>query len=424
MPRRRPTYTDPLDRLRNTAEGLGLPVNAGRYRYGMLAGRDSGGQASVIADGSADTPGQDGAGQLLVLSATGDSIASGGDYVTFDSQVYRHGFTEGVSADGTTITWPVSASGSIQVEWEWDSYTGGGTVEIEVDGQIPDWGTVVAGSSGQTFVKRRGVHIREGAEVKLKVTQTSGAAKTADVHVEFQVEDPTEFVPARYSVAVLSDEPVAYWRLDESSGTTAADATGNGHDGTYIGTHSLGADGVMQDGYDHAALELAAASSSGMQGSDWADLEFVGTASFSVECWFNADSLTSGSKILVQKASSGNASGWELIVNGTDDWVAFTRQATGGNVHSAAGSVTTGTDHHAVATYDGATLRLYLDGVLVDSVATTVAVSSSAVDLSIGYDSVDTTFGFDGRIDEAAVYDFALSAARIANHYSVGRQAA
>jgi hypothetical protein len=36
-----------------------------------------------------------------------------------------------------------------------------------------------------------------------------------------------------YKSRVLAKGPVAYWRLGESSGVTAADETGNGHDGTY-----------------------------------------------------------------------------------------------------------------------------------------------------------------------------------------------
>ena len=34
---------------------------------------------------------------------------------------------------------------------------------------------------------------------------------------------------ASYQAAVLADGATAYWKLDEVSGTTLADATGNGH---------------------------------------------------------------------------------------------------------------------------------------------------------------------------------------------------
>lgn len=130
-----------------------------------------------------------GEGQLLLLSATGDSFASGGDYVTTDTIEYQHGFA-GVTAAGDSILWPTDAVGTIQVEFTWDTYTGGGTVEVEVDGTVPDWGLIGSGASGQTGCKRRGVHISEGAAVKIKVTQSSGSAQTGDVTLEFAILDP------------------------------------------------------------------------------------------------------------------------------------------------------------------------------------------------------------------------------------------
>lgn len=130
-----------------------------------------------------------GEGQLLLVEAAGQSFASGGAYVDADSIVYQHGFDE-VTAAGDTIIWPTDAVGEIQVEFAWDTYTGGGTVEVEVNGTVPDWGLIGSGSSGQTGCKRRGVHIAEGDAVKIKVTQSSGSAKTADVLVEFAILDP------------------------------------------------------------------------------------------------------------------------------------------------------------------------------------------------------------------------------------------
>src|SRR5215213_5476260 len=36
--------------------------------------------------------------------------------------------------------------------------------------------------------------------------------------------------------AILAERPVAYWPLDDASGSTATDLSGNGHHGTYTGT--------------------------------------------------------------------------------------------------------------------------------------------------------------------------------------------
>ena len=41
--------------------------------------------------------------------------------------------------------------------------------------------------------------------------------------------------PGTYAQAVLGSAPLAYWRLDESAGPTARDATGHGNDARYLG---------------------------------------------------------------------------------------------------------------------------------------------------------------------------------------------
>jgi hypothetical protein len=43
---------------------------------------------------------------------------------------------------------------------------------------------------------------------------------------------------------VLADSPAAYWRLGESSGTTAVDQVGV-YNGTYINSPTLGVDGIF-----------------------------------------------------------------------------------------------------------------------------------------------------------------------------------
>ena len=50
----------------------------------------------------------------------------------------------------------------------------------------------------------------------------------------------TPGAPATYASTVLADSPVAYWRLGEASGSSAADSSGNGNGGSYAGGVTLG----------------------------------------------------------------------------------------------------------------------------------------------------------------------------------------
>src|SRR2546430_16501003 len=63
----------------------------------------------------------------------------------------------------------------------------------------------------------------------------------------------TPTTPPSYRASVLADHPVAYWRLDEETGTVLVDASGNGNDGTYAGAVTLGPPGALASDSDTAA---------------------------------------------------------------------------------------------------------------------------------------------------------------------------
>ena len=57
---------------------------------------------------------------------------------------------------------------------------------------------------------------------------------------------PPSTVPAdNYGKAVYNDSPANYWRLDETSGSTAADSTDNSTTGNYVGGVTQGAAGAL-----------------------------------------------------------------------------------------------------------------------------------------------------------------------------------
>lgn len=50
---------------------------------------------------------------------------------------------------------------------------------------------------------------------------------------------------AGYFETITAAGPEGYWRLGEASGTSAADASGHTHTGTYTGTVTLGVPGAL-----------------------------------------------------------------------------------------------------------------------------------------------------------------------------------
>lgn len=204
MPRQKPRRTDIDTRLRNMTEILGRPGMAGLSRVGgRLSGVNGGVSQSVLFNSTTDDDASSStSAQLLVMSATADSVASGGDYVAFGSVVARHGFT-GVPVDaGTSWMHPVSGVYGLTYEHAWDSYTGGGTVALEVDGTLIPEGTIMAGTAGQ---EGRGTifYVAESGQVgKIKVTQSSGSAQTCDALVRVVITDPKTSSPAAVADAI------------------------------------------------------------------------------------------------------------------------------------------------------------------------------------------------------------------------------
>jgi hypothetical protein len=58
----------------------------------------------------------------------------------------------------------------------------------------------------------------------------------------------------RYRDAVMALLPAGYWRMGESSGTVAADSSGHGLTGTYVGAPTLGAAGALAGDSDTGML--------------------------------------------------------------------------------------------------------------------------------------------------------------------------
>ncbi len=129
------------------------------------------------------------------------------------------------------------------------------------------------------------------------------------------------------------------------------------------------------------------------------------TRSFTAMTWFNVTNHSSGRYILQQEIGTGPGRTW-LAVNPGGELFTF----LGGSSLSSTQTVTTGQWHHAAVSYDGTVLRLYLDGVLVNS--ETVAPAANDGDILIGVHRTFSGFFF-GLIDELVLYDMALGSETI-----------
>jgi len=113
--------------------------------------------------------------------------------------------------------------------------------------------------------------------------------------------------------------------------------------------------------------------------------------------------------------------GYELMVTSTDK-ISFT--VNGITALGTAGTVSSfvikNTWYHAVGTYDGSNIRLYVNGVLLDQPALVAGSFSNAYDLRIGARRQLATQFFSGLIENVQIYNISLTANQVQALYLEG----
>lgn len=211
---------------------------------------------------------------------------------------------------------------------------------------------------------------------------------------------------AKNATLTNGDGLVAYWNLDEGSGTTAADLTGNNGNLTLSGSQSFSTDVATLDFGSNAGVDYTASGSMG--GSLGSTVQNLQTLSISL--WVKPDTIP-GSGV-ARWISLGN----EKAVLRSQSGKLHFYMRIGGTLKGIQVSnvLTTGSYQHIVGTYDGSTMIVYRNGTQVGSLAATGTVDTSGTQVftSSGSES------FDGRLDDLRVYNRALSASEITTLYN------
>ena len=220
------------------------------------------------------------------------------------------------------------------------------------------------------------LNVQAGATYGCTVSNFVGTTPITPISVSV-LPDPS----APYPHQVLANGPIAYWRLDESSGSTAYDYVG-GNNGTYTNV-TLGIPGYNSQATIHSDAGETAAEFGDFPPNDYAGnvptyLNFGtpngGNAEFTVEAWFNEYlySATLGDAIV----AVGYGNGGEQFVldtgNGPSGALRFFVRNAAGTVSAANSTYVPANDglwHHVVGVCDEANgaISLYMDGNLVGS---------------------------------------------------------
>ena len=220
-----------------------------------------------------------------------------------------------------------------------------------------------------------------------------------------------------YGAAVYNGNPTLYYRLGDTSGTTAADSSPTGVPGTYVGGVTKGAPGAI------VATTDGAATFNGSNGFVASQKTFVNPSVYSLEVWFKTTTTNGGKLIGFGNNASGTSSSYDRHIYMQNNGMLVFGTYTGvQNVITSPKSYNDGGWHHVVAAQSGSGMVMYVDGVSVGTNPQAAAQNYT------GYWRIggDTTWGssspyFAGTIDEAAVYPTELTASQVANHFQLAK---
>jgi trimeric autotransporter adhesin len=226
-----------------------------------------------------------------------------------------------------------------------------------------------------------------------------------------------------YFSTVLADSPTLLWEFQETSGTLAADATGNGNSGTYSGGYTQAVTGPP--GVAPFAVTL-----NGSTGLIYSAASSTSPNTFSIECWFKTPTLSNIIGSFSASQGSNMVSDREIYLESHGYFGLYVYTGAGHNAIDAAAH-NDGAWHHGVGVWnDGVNTHVFIDGAQTggDSVGATVADHYTGYWLAGmgggnstngGPDFVSTNFA--GTLCAWAIYPVALTGTQIANHYAAGQ---
>jgi len=325
--------------------------------------------------------------------------------------------TEGASVTGTIVR--VDAS---------DPEDPPGTLDVEVRTDVVTWSSAAwnAGSARYEYSWDTTSNGDGPATVEARVTDSAPVTVNATPVNVTVISSPG----SEYADAVIADGADVYWRVAESSGTTAIDETG-GNDADYAGSPTLGVSGIITggntavsfDGIDDKINIVNATEIN--QGGPY--------TTKTIELWFNATDV-SRRQVLLEQGSVNR--GLNIYLDGGQLYAGVYNTANDGGDTPwgpvwLSTPVTAGTDYQVAMVFDvpSDTLSLYVNGALVDSDNGIGSLNSHALSavgaqrswaryVDGGTKGADNFFG--GTIDEIASYPTALNAGTIATHYTAG----
>jgi signal peptidase I len=292
---------------------------------------------------------------------------------------------------------------------------------------------VAAGASGRHRAHRWAGRGAAGAAAvaagALALTGTTGTlAAFTDNAAATSSATANKWFTCDAAAKALAGTPYFYWKLDEGTivlNGQAADSSGNGRPGSYVGALSLTGQTRACGRDSGTAAQLNGISSYITTNATTAT---AGPNTFTLSMWFKTTTQRGGKLIGFGNARTGSSGQYDRHV-----YMANDGRLVFGVYPGAVREVVSPDDyddgvwHQVVATLSSAGMRLYADGALVASRTDTTSAESYSGFWRVGYDNLNawnntpTSAFFAGTVDEVAVYQgTAATADDVAAAYRAG----
>lgn len=450
----------------NEPSGIAAVDSSGNGRYGTYNGGPTLSQAGLITEGTSvlfdasndfllsdsaifnsstatievwfyydGTPAPAGTLSLIAGCQQGDGTGVGDKLVTID----ENGNGAFYVFDGS----PQLAIGSTVLDVGIHHFVGviddpANTAYIYVDGVLD--GTTGATGSFATYVSP---NVIVGGDSSAKGSPPTGPDRKAGRRDEFAIYT-TALSPARilehyqsglgtYTTEVMADSPLVYWRLNEASGAFV-DMTGNTAATTLYGNNLYEYQqppGIPSGFSIYNDVDITA---DAPRAATATDVDFSDTNIWTLEAWIKTPGTAVGGGLLAIFEMGLNSPQVRVNDNGAGGLVQLVKSfATSDGLSTIA--VNDNEWHHIVARRTGGVSTIWIDavnrsGTMVNpsygpgnDAPTGFGAHWSGIDTS----QPETPFPnsmFIGNLDELAIYDHALSDARIQAHYQAGIAAA
>ncbi|MDD5238833.1 MAG: DUF6531 domain-containing protein [Candidatus Nanoarchaeia archaeon] len=228
------------------------------------------------------------------------------------------------------------------------------------------------------------------AEKEKKIQKSIGKHQNGSKY--YQDEMMTESVgPVSYA---------GYWAFNEPSGNNADDFTDNANDGTDSGA-TRSTSGIYGGCFDFDGTNdyINCGTSATLA---------AGRDSITSEAWVKPDTITGYDRIVTKK--------WQHYLYLEGGYLAFhISGGTPATILYSPSRLATGTWYHVAGTWDGSTVKVWINGTQVNSASVSGSMNNFAYTCYIGQSEGETRF-FDGLIDEVHIGNDALSSTVLSAH--------